>query len=238
MGMFAGIYDLIRAIMMILTRPKLISLMLIPSFVCLLLSVGSTALCVSYSDEVLNWIFGEGWSSSDSLIWTIASGAVWGMGALLSLVITPWLVILIGGPLCGPLADAVDEQLGGSAVEQGALKSLTSGLKVSILIVLIGLSGAVGLFTLSLVPGLGAFAAPFNFLIWTPFFLCFDLCDPVFSRRALSLSERMKGLRGHFLSTLSVGIVALLLITPPVVNLIGFPIAVVMGTLHAHRIGA
>ena len=238
MGLFAGVYDLIRAIMMILTRPKLISLMLIPSLVCLLLSVGSTALCVSYSDELLKWIFGEGWSSSGSLIWTIASGAVWGMGALLSLVITPWLVILIGGPLCGPLADAVDEQLGGPAVEQGALKSITGGLKISLLIAVLGLSGALGLFALSLVPGVGALTTPFNFLVWTPFFLCFDLCDPVFSRRALSLSQRLKGLRGHFLSTLSVGVVALLLITPPVVNLIGFPIAVVMGTLHAHRIGA
>jgi len=238
MGIVAGIYDLIRAVMMILTRPKLISLMLIPSFVCLLLSVGSTTLCVTYSDELLNWIFGEGWSSSDSFIWTIASGAVWGMGALLSLIITPWLVILIGGPLCGPLANAVDEQLGGSEIEQGTFTSLTSGLKVSILIAVIGLTGALGLFALSLVPGVGALTAPFNFLVWTPFFLCFDLCDPVFSRRALSLGQRLKGLRGHLLSTLSVGIIALLLITPPVLNLIGFPIAVVMGTLHAHRVGA
>ena len=238
MGIFAGVIYFFRALGLLLTNPSLIALALIPSLVTLGLSLFSLWLCGTYGAELIR----DGLLSAGVELdpaswgaWIVEKGA-WFLSGLLSVFITPWLVVLFGFPLCEPLSARADSILGGREVEVSFLKSILTGLKVSILVALIGITGSLFLLFLGLVPVLGLFTAPLSFFVWTPFVLCFDLCDAKFARLQLSFGERFGKLRQHFFSAISVGFVASLLIMPPFFNLLGLPVAVLMGTILAREI--
>jgi uncharacterized protein involved in cysteine biosynthesis len=193
-----------------------------------------TGVGVSYTDELMGWLSPEltqeGWMGS-VLAWL--SGL---MIALLSFLVTPFLVVLVGLPLCEPLASRAHELMGGAEVEVPLIESFMSGLTLSLKVAVIALSGGLALLALGMIPPFTLIAGPFTLLIWAPFWLCFDLCEVVHTRAHLSFAERARQLRGSLLSTASVGLVAGLLIAPPFFNLLGFPIAVLMGTLHAREL--
>ena len=103
-------------------------------------------------------------------------------------------------------------------------------------LVVLGLTGSIILMIAGLFPGLSLITVPVNFFIWTPMILIFDLCDSVFVRRNLDFSQRKQKVFGHFFASVSVGLIAFMLISIPFLNLIGLPVAVCMGTLHAHKL--
>jgi len=235
MGLFSGIFYLFRALIMLLSNPGLIGLALIPSLVTLGLSIVSVWLCGTYGATIIPDLmstFGVTIEDGSWISWAL-TGGVWVVGLILSIFLTPWLVILFGFPLCEPLSAKADTLLGGEEISASFLGGLISGLQVSIGLVVLGLGGNILLFFLGLIPGVGLITAPFGLFVWTPLILCFDLCDAKFTRMQLSFGERFRKLRSHLFSTISVGLVAGLLIMIPFFNLIGLPIAVLMGTLYA-----
>ena len=238
MGLFSGLIYLIKALLMLLRHPSLIGLALIPSFVTLILSIISVWVCGRYGVMWLPDLLGTlGWSIDDtSWLSSILKGSVWTLGLILSVFLTPWLVILFGFPLCEPLSAKADVLLGGEEVETSFWSGLISGLAVSIGLVILGIGGNLVLFALGIIPGLGLITAPLGLFVWTPFILCFDLCDAKFVRMNLTFKQRFQQLKRHPFSTVSVGLVASLLIMPPFLNLIGLPIAVLIGTLYARAI--
>ena len=234
MGLLTGVSYFFQALSMLISSPTLLIKALIPALVALGLSLGLTTLGASYSDELTQWLLpnaGDGGWLSALISWSSSI-----MIGLLSFLITPFLVVLVGLPLCEPLASTAHEQLGGAEVEVPFMTSLTSGLTLGLKVALIALLGSLALMLIGLIPPLGLLTAPFTLLVWAPFWLTFDLCEVVHTRANLSFSERSRQLRSHLLSTLSVGLVAALLIAPPFINLVGFPIAVLMGTIHARRL--
>lgn len=234
MGLLAGLTHFLGALGMLLTSPSLMIRALIPSAIALGLSILVMGYGLEHSDLLTAWLVES--VDQESILYTVLSWSSYLLIGLLAFAISPLLMILFGIPLCEPLAGRAHDLLGGTEQDLPFLESVISGVMLGLKVVLITLLGNITLFFIGLIPPLGLVTAPFALFVWTPFWLCFDLCDAVHSRSHLSFSERSSILRQNLLETISVGLVAAFLVSPPYLNLIGLPIAVLMGTRHAHTI--
>lgn len=234
MGIFAGITHFFGAVGMLITSPTLLIRALIPAGVALVLSMLMIGYGLEYSGALSDWLVG--FADEGSLFHHVLAWSSYLLVGFLAFMISPLLMILFGIPLCEPLAGRAHDLLGGVDNDQPFLSSLILGVTLGLKVVVITLLGNVALFLIGLIPPLGLVTGPFALLIWTPFWLCFDLCDVVHARANLDFSSRVRLLRGNLLETVSVGLVAALLVSPPYLNLIGLPIAVLMGTRHARAL--
>ena len=234
MGPLAGAVYLLRALIALITSARLFFLALLPAAVALALSLAGVALSAYYGDDLLGYLWPRGGEASWLRASLEASSAL--LLAALSVLIMPWAVVLVGLPLCEPLAAALHDKLGGAEVDLGFFESVRSGLSMSLRVLAMALSGAIVLFFVSLLPVVGWVVAPIGALVWAPFCLCLDLCDPTQTRLNLTFRQRTQQLRGDLLATVSVGLIATLLVSIPFLNLLGLPLAVLMGTYHAHAL--
>ncbi len=236
MNPLAGPAAALRGLGLILRHPGLMARSAVPAVVALLLSGLGIWAAVRWHADLVNAIWTE--PAAEGFWGTLAYGLWWTFDAILglasgvlSVVITPWLVMLLGLPLCEPLAAAVDSRLGGQAVSGSLLAEIGSTLATTAAVAAVGLAGAVGFFLLGLLPGVGLITTPFVTLVWTPLFLAFDLFDSPLARRQLRLRAKVDFLIRHWVSAASVGLTATLLVALPGLNLIGLPVAVAMGVI-------
>ncbi len=237
MGILHGILLFFRALGFLLQNMKLIPFVLLPALTALLISIGTIVIISIYGDEFLAKVAPQYFAHYDSSWMTTTS--VWVIKIamnILSLFLIPWLVILVAFPLCEPLATSCDPLLGGQEVEISLFTGIGRSFLVSLGVVVLGLTGTVGLLFLGIVPIVGLMAPVIQMTIWTPLLLCFDLCDTVFARRQYHLKERWQLLNGSIFRTCSVGFFASFCVAIPFVNLVTLPIAVVMGTMYAREL--
>ncbi|MCB9523827.1 MAG: EI24 domain-containing protein [Myxococcales bacterium] len=236
MNPLAGPTAALRALGLILKSPGLMARAAIPAGVALVASAVGIWAAVHWHAELVDWVWrepkGEGfWAAIVHGVWT---GVNWLLGlasGLLSVFITPWLVMLVGLPLCEPLSGAVDAKLGGKAVEGSFFGDLAKTFTTTLGVTAVGVAGAVAFFLLGLIPVLGLVVTPFVTLIWTPMFLAFDLFDSPLARRQLGLRQKVGYVLGRGITALSVGLTATVLVAVPVLNLVGLPVAVAMAVI-------
>ncbi len=233
---FRGLLAPLRAAGIFLSHPGLILLALLPAFAALLLSILGVWLALAYGDDLFLYLWPE---PSSEGFWGVALHSVWQLiswliqisSAFLALFITPWLVMLLGLPLCEPLAARVDEILGGKTREGSFITEILGALSTTLGVVILGLGGSLLFSLLGLIPGVALIIAPFLLFIWTPLFLTFDLYDSSLSRRQLSFGQKMKVLMTQPLEGIGLGLVGTALLATPLLNLFGLPVAVVGAVL-------
>jgi CysZ protein len=236
MSLFHGIILFFKALGFLLKNTRLIPYALLPALVTLLVSLGSITLILIYGDEFLAYAAPQyfknqsGWLASFS-IWMIKLA----LNALVFFLI-PFLVMLVAFPLCEPLAIKCDDILGGKELEVGLFSGITRSFSVSIMVVTFGLFGSIALLFLGFIPIIGFLAPAFQILIWTPFLLCFDLCDSLFARRQYPFKERFGLLSQNLTKTIGIGLIASFCVSIPFLNLLTLPIAIVMGIMYAREI--
>jgi uncharacterized protein involved in cysteine biosynthesis len=96
-------------------------------------------------------------------------------------------------------------------------------------ILAIGLTGAIVLALLGLIPPLGVITVPFATFVWTPFFLAWDSMDPTLGRKQLEFKQKLGVVRGNFWRSWGQGLTTMFLVAVPFVNFIGLPIAALAG---------
>lgn len=231
MGLFAGPAAAGRALGLLFSGQGLLPLALIPAGVGLVLSIGGIWLGAAFGDELVAAIWPEpsGWFVH--ILWAIFTWFVSLFSAVVSIFITPWLVMLVGFPLCDPLMAKADAVLGGQAVTAGFLAELRRTIASSLAIVGLGLLGAVVLFALGLIPGLGFFTVAFATFVWTPLFLAFDAMDPSLGRRQLEWKQKKAVITGNFFTCVGLGLTGTLLLSVPILNLLGLPVLAVAGVI-------
>lgn len=231
MGIFTGPGAAGQALGMIVGSRKLLLLALLPALVTLGLSMLGGWLAAHFSEAML----ASFWPEPDSWLlypfWWIISFILELASALLAILITPWLVMLVGLPLCEPLAAAIDEKLGGKAVESAFWPEILRTLGATLGITLLGLAGAIAFLLLGLIPGVGLITTPFVAFVWTPFFLAFDLCDSPLSRRQLAFKQKLGVLKSRPFTSVGIGLTGTFLLSVPLLNLLGLPVAVGMGVI-------
>lgn len=225
MNMLLGPKLAFKALLMLFSSRKLLLLALIPGVVSLFVTFGIywgvNELIIPLKEFFIN-------------TWVPLSTTL--LSFLLTILIAPFVVILLALPLSEPLAVEVDVLEGGEEVDLGFVSSFLQGITMSLKLVVVGMGVSLLLSLLSLIPVLGFIALLLNVVVWTPLILCYDVTDFIFSRRALSLSQRLKLLLSSPISTSSVGIMILPLLATPGLNLMGAPIAAMIGTLYAREL--
>ncbi|MEE2788633.1 MAG: EI24 domain-containing protein [Myxococcota bacterium] len=231
MGILAGPIYLLRASFLLLKNPKLIRLGLIPSLCTLVLSGVGLWLALDYGEFLLTTLWPEPAQDGLHWLWSTVSALVSLSSGLLVIVITPWFVMLFGLPLCEPLSAAVDGLLGGQTKAISLLDSIVDVLRTTLVLTVLGIGGASLFFMLGFVPGVALITTPFVAFVWTPFFAAFNAYDSPMSRRQLSVKQKFSVLLRHPFQAISYGLVAVALLSIPVVNLLGLPLMVIAGVM-------
>ena len=231
MTLFSGITKNIRALGMLMQHPSLLRRALIPSLLTVILSFIGVWLAFALGEALLNHV----WAKPEGSIW----GGVWqllthlvrfGMAGL-TLLITPWLVMLFGFPLCGPLVNQAEKILGGTEMEGSFLRQIYTDVVTTCSLLVVGLGGSIAFMLLGFIPGVAIFSVPFAFFLWNPVILSFDIFDGSLARRQFSFTQKCKFVTGNLGQSISIGFVGSLLLSVPVLNLIGLPIVVLSGTI-------
>ena len=220
-----------RAFRLLKENPGLIPWALLPAIMTLVVSVAGIWLAVVYGDDCLNRFWPDPGEGALHWLWLATMSLIRVTSALLAVFITPWLVILLGTPLCEPLASRVDIILGGEEEAVPFLTGLIQSLRTAILVTGFGIGGSVLFFLLGLLPLVSLIVGPFVLLVWTPLFLCFDLQDGPLSRRNIELKQKVRLLMEQPLDAIGQGLVAMGLLAVPILNLVGLPIAVISGVI-------
>ena len=228
MGILAGPLALLRALALLLRHPGLLSLVLVPCIVTIVVSSLGVYAAIQYGGDLLQMIWPTAVTGAGS---TVAVGVFTTTSVLLAIIITPWLVMLVGLPLCEPLAAKADVLLGGKEVSGSFVGGVTDSIVTTIMTVALGLGGSIVLLGLGLIPGLAFITAPFAAFVWTPLFLSFELQDSSMSRRRLSFRQKIRLVTKNPFTALSLGLVGLCLVAIPVINLVGLPLAVLSGVI-------
>lgn len=251
---FLGLRSLFSAIKIIRTNPSVLIFSSIVSFVALLLSGLGIYAALEFGPDITKWfweLFGlnEIENSADrSAFWGEVSyrGLTWAreflewasmfVGMLAALVILPWLVVLLGFPLCIPLSEKTDAILGGQPAEHGLLKSIRLSVTSIFLTTSIGVTVTILLYVLTFVPIVGVIFTLLGAFIWPQFVLSYAVYENSLDRRGLSFREKIAFLRSRLLASWFVGAQTQLLIGIPILNLVGLPLAVVAGAVAVRKI--
>lgn len=231
MGIFTGPASAIKAIRLLIANPKLIGLALIPSITTCLVSCLGIGLAMVYGDDLVALLWAEPDAGWLHWVWWGLIQLVRISSIFIAVFITPWLIILLGIPLSGPLASAADSLLGGVEVPVSVMNNIRTTMTAAVTLTAIGLLGNAFFFMLGFIPGIGLICAPIAAFIWTPMILCYDLYDGAMSRRNAPIRERIRNVWNTPFTSLSIGLTGSLLLYVPVLNLVGLPIAVVSGVI-------
>lgn len=144
--------------------------------------------------------------------------------------------VVLGAPWYTRLSDQIElmrrGQLPASADGAGAAlrdlgRALAFELKKLALVLLIG----VGLLLLNLVPVAGQLLATAGGIALGATIACLDFLDYPLERRQLSFRAKLRVIRRHLPATAGFGLVALGLVSIPLLNLLAIPLCVAAGTL-------
>lgn len=238
--MLMGFRALATGLKLMVKNPSLLVLSSVVGFIAFGVSVGGIYASVTHGGALVDWLLNAvGLSSmldSNSWIRTALDWLLQGIGVIVAIVVLPWLVALIGFPLCIPLSERTDAILGGRAAEHSFMTTVKLSLISIVLSTAVGLSVAMLLYLLSFLPVIGivfGFTASF---IWTPLVLSYMVYENSLDRRGLSFGEKVAFVKRRLLASWSVGLQTQLFISIPFLNLLGLPLAVVAGAVAVRRI--
>lgn len=237
---FAGARTLGAGFGVIVRAPKLLLLGALPALISTVVLLAGWAALLYYSGDLVTAMtpFADSWPDAGRQALRILVGVVLvGAAVLAGSVSFIALTLLIGGPLYEHIAEKAEEQLGLDTSGDGAswARSLARGVRDSLKIVLIALSGAAVLFLLGFVPVVGQIASPVLGALFGAWVVTLEMVGLVFQRRGLTLRDRRRTLRRHRTTVFGFGLPAYLLCLVPVAQLVVIPSAVVGGTMLAHR---
>lgn len=235
-----GFFIAFQGLPWVFGHPNQLALSLIPIALNLAIGIGVFALGVHYNQDLLTWIFT--WPKPDP--WWLLT-LWWISYALVQLVLFAGLalisflfVVVIGSIIAAPfhemLSSAVEKAEGGSSTDSAVaqrnfLTDIAAALRDQTILLLIYLSGLLGLALLHLIPALGSIAASTLSLLWTWWFFALEFSDGPLSRWGLNWSEKWRFIRGSTMASLGFGLGAWLMLFIPLT----LPFLVVSGTLFS-----
>ncbi len=235
MNLFIGITSLGKALRMLIKHPSLLLLSSLIGVIACTISISGIWYVLDNGDAL-----GELMISSVGLTEKIATDGfarqlidylIKGLGIVTTLLVLPWIIGLIGFPICTPLADRTDTLMGGREAEVGLLHSISSSISLNLRITLVGMTIGVALYLLTWIPIVGLIFSFISAFIWTPLVMCLNVYENSLSRRGLTFRQMCRFLLKDPVGSIMVGGQTILLISIPVLNLLGLPLAVIAGVI-------
>jgi uncharacterized protein involved in cysteine biosynthesis len=126
--------------------------------------------------------------------------------------------------------------LGGNPVEGTFWGDIGKTLLTTGGVAIVGLSGALVFLVLGLVPIVGFVTGPFVIFVWTPAFLGFDLLDSSLARRQFGFRRKLDLVMANKLMSITIGLIGMALLSFPILNFVGLPVAVVTGVVAIRQL--
>lgn len=227
---------------LVVRRPRLFLLGLIPPLITSLLFVGLFVTVTWLSQGVAVWAtpFAEGWTGAEALRALVGLLIVAVSGLLLVLLFTV-TTLGLGAPLYDRISEEIDAHAGSfeRSPDERPLRALLSTLHQVATVVAITLPGGVILLLIGLIPGVGGVLSAIGAALFGGWMITLEMVASASGRRGLrTLGERHRLLRQDPWFALGFGVPAFLLLSVPALALVVFPVATASGTLLTRRLYA
>lgn len=249
-GLIAGGTYPFRALALFLSKPIFLTYLFFPLLLNIVLGVG---LYLGIFVPGWQWINVELGNFSNLLTQWVSTLPSWlnfldevglGLGWVFRLVLSIGLFLLIGillaqfgtllgAPWYGKLSEQIERlktnQL--EIIDVGLLQEVFRALKHELkkLVLLVTVGGSCLL--LNMLPGLGSLFATMGEITLFATLVCIDFLDSPLERRRLKFRQKLKLIYQTLPATASFGLVSLVLVSIPLLNLFTVPLCVASGTL-------
>lgn len=236
----AGAGLLLRGLGIVLARPKLFVLgMLPPLLTSVLMVAGLIALGLNLDTIVAALTgFTQRWGTGGEIVRGVI-GVVLFLAALLVMVLTfTTITLAVGDPVYQRISRRVDSSLGALPPEPDERLTAAVSRSVSQTAATVGLSvlAAIGCFLVGLIPVVGTVLAATASALIGGRLMVRELTGPAFERRGLlRTAQRRPVLGGHRGLAMGFGVPAFWLLSIPGVAVLVFPVAVAGATLLVRR---
>lgn len=237
-----GIQSIVSAFGLLFRHPSLLLLSSILGLVACAISLTGLWFVLDHSDALRELVLDQfgvrNSATADGWIGQVLSYLIKGLGVLVTLLFMPWVVSLIGFPLCTPLADRTDHLLGGESTTLDFMQSIWASIALNIKITATGIVVGLTLYILGWIPVIGLLFSSIAAFVWTPLVMSLNVFENTLTRRGLTFGEMCRFIGNHPIESLVVGGQSMILVSVPVLNLIGLPIAVISGVVAVRTLEA
>lgn len=239
---FGGFGVLLRGFAILLRKPRLFLLGMLPAVITSVLFVTALVVLVLNVVDLVAWAtpFADDWDT----VWQgLLRGAVSvGLlaGTLLLMVVAFTTVTLaLGSPVYDKVGELVEAELGSVPQEpdESILASVTRSARQSIGIIAVSLLVTVAVFVIGFVPFAGQVAGPVLAALFGGWVLAIELMGGAFERRGLpNMRDRRRYMRTRRLRVLGFAVPTYFLLAIPLVAIAVFPAAAAGGTILAREL--
>lgn len=214
---------------------------MVPALITLAGYTVALVALVIWSDDLASWAtpFADGWASPwRSLFRELLTAFVIGGGLLLAVISFTAVTLLVGQPFYESLAHRVDISEGNAPEPpaRSALAELWTGIRDSVVVLLLVAAFGAVLFVLGFVPAVGQTVVPAVGFCVSGFFLAAELAAVSMQRRDIALRKRLRLMRGRTMLVLGFGVPLVLAFLVPFVAVVLMPGAVAGATLLTREI--
>jgi len=237
-----GLSLLGRAATFLLRRPRLFWLGAVPPLVTSVVFVLGLVLLVDHLAALTTALtpFADGWSPGLAQAARLVVGTLLVGGAVLLMVLVfSTLTLALGSPVYDAISEAVDRTLPGAspALDEPVATGVGRAVRQSVALVLVAAVGALVFFGVGFVPVLGQVVAAVGGALFGGWMLVIELVgSPLERRGVLTLRARRQTLARRRWRSLGLGVPSFLLLSVPLVAVVGFPVATAAGTLLARQL--
>jgi CysZ protein len=230
-----------RGLALIVARPKLLILGLIPAVISGALYLTGLILLIDFIADLsrtVTW-FADDWSEGlRDLCQVLAGAGILGVAVLLGILTFTAVTLLLGDPFYERISELVEDRYGGvpGEVEVGFWRSLLRGLGDSIR--LIALSALIGipLFVAGFLPVVGQTVVPVIGGAIGGWLLAVELTGVPFQRRGQRLRQRRAVLAQHRAQVLGFGVAVFCSFLIPLGAILLMPAAIAGATLLSRQV--
>jgi CysZ protein len=238
---FVGAGLLGRGLGLVLRRPRLLGLGLLPALISGILYTVALVFLISFIGDLSKTatFFADDWSTVwRDLLRLLAALAILGIGALLGVLTFTAVTLLIGDPFYEKISVLVEDRFGGVAdeVETAFWPSLRRSLVDSLRLIGLSILFGIPLFLLGFLPLVGQTVIPVLGGAVAGWLLAVELTGVPFQRRGQRLRHRRAALKGNRPLALGFGVAVFLAFLIPLGAILLMPAAVAGATLLSRKV--
>jgi len=230
-----------RGLGLVLSRPKLLVIGLVPALLAGVLYAIALVVLIDFLPRLtgaVTW-FADDWAAGwHDVLRVLAGIALLGVAGLLGVLTFTAVTLLIGDPFYERISELVEDRFGGvpDAVEVGFARSLGRSLVDSVRLIGLSILFGIPLFVLGFLPVVGQTVVPVLGGLVGGWLLAVELTGVPFQRRGQRLRHRRVVLRGHRPLAIGFGAAVFCCFLIPLGAILLMPAAVAGATLLARTV--
>ncbi|KII00092.1 membrane protein [Streptomonospora alba] len=239
---FSGVGVLFQGAGMVIRRPRLFLLGIVPPLITSLLFVAALVLLLFNVEDLTVWLtpFAEEWAPGMQTTVRVLAGVLLVAAAVLVMVVAfTGLTLALGAPLYDKIAEMVEDELGDAPPEadDSVTASVVRSVRQSLVLIAVSALVTVPLFAVGFVPIVGQTVIPIVSAMFGGWMLTIELLGSGFDRRGMRrIKDRRRVMGRRRMLVYGFGIPSYLLLAIPFLAVVVFPAAAAGGTILTRRL--